>query len=95
MTRNSKAGKVVKPPVKYSEVLDGINPLSEFSRSIEKDAPEFRSTLCWLPTVTTDGNGRASFDFYTTDDVGEMIIQLEGVTKNGQPFLNRLPIIVR
>lgn len=89
----SKPGKVVEPN-EGAEKFQGLNPVSSFSKSQPSDIPDFRSTLLWEPSIVTDRNGRVSFEFFTTDDVGEMIIQIEGITGKGQPFFYRMPIVV-
>jgi hypothetical protein len=50
----------------------------------ESRIPDFRNTLYWNPDVRTDGNGRASVEFYTSDEPGDYILLVEGYTTDGQ-----------
>ncbi|MEO7213693.1 TonB-dependent receptor plug domain-containing protein [Mucilaginibacter sp.] len=45
--------------------------------------PDLRSTIFWLPEITTDKNGNASFDFYNADGTGQYQIIIEGINNNG------------
>jgi uncharacterized protein YfaS (alpha-2-macroglobulin family) len=47
--------------------------------------PFFRSTIYWNPTINTDSNGKATFEFNCTDDMGQMVILIDGMA-NGKPF---------
>ncbi len=46
-------------------------------------APDFRPTLYWNPEVIFI-NGRANLDFYTSDEMAQYDIFVEGITKNGK-----------
>ena len=45
--------------------------------------PDCRNTLYWNPEITTDNNGEASAEFYTSDEPGEYLIVVEGITDEG------------
>lgn len=45
--------------------------------------PDFRNTLYWNPDLKTDVNGHASFEFYTSDESGEFVIEIEGFAHDG------------
>jgi TonB-dependent SusC/RagA subfamily outer membrane receptor len=49
----------------------------------DRTRPDFRSTIYWLPEITTDNNGDASFDFYNADGTGQYQIIVEGINNNG------------
>lgn len=40
--------------------------------------PDFRNTLYWNPTVTTDANGNATIEFYTSDAIDDYEIRVHG-----------------
>lgn len=42
--------------------------------------PDFRNTLYWNPTIKTDDTGKASVSFYTSDALGEYLIEVIGTT---------------
>jgi hypothetical protein len=45
--------------------------------------PDLRSTIYWLPEITTDKDGNANFDFYNADGVGQYQIIIEGINNAG------------
>ncbi len=49
--------------------------------------PDYRSTLYWNPSLTTDETGAMSFSFYTSDEQAEYRIRIEGMTYNGIPVV--------
>ena len=48
--------------------------------------PDLRSTLYWNPLLETDGTGHADMNFFASDDIGTMSVQIQGLTKDGRPF---------
>ncbi len=47
--------------------------------------PDYRNTLYWSPLNRTDGEGKASFDFYTSDMSGNYTIVVQGIAEGGRP----------
>jgi len=45
--------------------------------------PDFRNTLYWNPDIRTDRQGRASVEFYTSDETGAYTVLVEGFTTDG------------
>lgn len=45
--------------------------------------PDFRNLLHWAPDVTTDTNGKAQIQFYTSDQVGNYKVVIQGITNKG------------
>lgn len=45
---------------------------------------DFRSTIHWEPNIVTDEQGKATFDFYTSDEKGTYLITIEGVDLTGR-----------
>jgi len=45
---------------------------------------DLRTTIHWEPNIITDGDGRATFDFYTSDEAGKYLITIEGLDFNGR-----------
>ncbi|HMJ67852.1 MAG TPA: hypothetical protein VK508_03100 [Cyclobacteriaceae bacterium] len=79
-----------RPPIDPSQIIEGINPVIAF-RSVPSDGssahrPYFRSTIFWAPTLTTGVDGKTDVEFYCSDDVGEMKVRIDGLTKDGRPF---------
>lgn len=48
--------------------------------------PHFRSTIHWNPSVQVNDSGNIEYEFFLSDDVGEMLFYLEGITEDGIPF---------
>ena len=49
--------------------------------------PDMRSTLYWNPSLETDKTGRAEVNFFASDDIGPVRILVQGLTKDGRPFM--------
>ncbi|HEY9003946.1 MAG TPA: TonB-dependent receptor plug domain-containing protein [Mucilaginibacter sp.] len=45
--------------------------------------PDLRSTIFWLPELTTNKDGTASFDYYNSDGQGTYRVVIEGVDDKG------------
>ena len=48
---------------------------------------DMRTTLYWNPRVTTEG-GNGNLSFFTADNVTEYLIEIQGLTKDGRPFVH-------
>lgn len=66
---------IQQPGFFYSPVYD------QDSRS--DHLPDFRSTLFWEPGITLDEED--TFSFFTSDDNGEYVIEIYGITRDGLP----------
>ncbi|HLF34490.1 MAG TPA: hypothetical protein VI583_09640, partial [Cyclobacteriaceae bacterium] len=47
--------------------------------------PDYRRTLFWEPTLTTNDQGNIRFSFYTSDESARYRIEVEGMAYNGIP----------
>jgi hypothetical protein len=45
--------------------------------------PDRRSTILWLPELTTDQNGNAAFEYYNSDGQGTYRVVVEGIDDKG------------
>jgi len=45
--------------------------------------PDFRNLLYWNPEVVTDTNGIATVSFYTSDDISDYRVVIQGITEKG------------
>lgn len=50
-------------------------------------APRFKSTLFWSANELLDNQGHAKFLINTTDDTGNYVVRIEGLTTTGIPFV--------
>lgn len=68
--------------VGYSPVADFTIP--DYSKPVENDYFDYRATIFWNPTVTTDGKSLTTLFFYAADAATTYRIVVEGITRNGQ-----------
>jgi TonB-dependent SusC/RagA subfamily outer membrane receptor len=53
---------------------------------VKKDAhatPDYRATLYWNPSLTTDENGNATIEFFNSDTAKQIQLSIEGISSNG------------
>ncbi len=80
----------------FRQVLEGCQQPEDFcSPSYDADSlknnhiPDFRNTLYWDPDIRTNSSGEKSVEFYTSDEPGEYIIIVEGITSDGKLLYTR------
>ena len=70
--------------------------LGEFvAKNAPAHIPDFRPTLYWNPDVKTNAEGKATINFQTSDDMGNLRVQIEGITKDGKLISEQLLIPVQ
>ena len=88
-TRNA-IGEKVRANGKLLDIEGLSKPVdfkvNNYAKNSNQRIPDFRSTLYWNPLVKPGANGKASVNFYASDDVGEMIVRFQGITDDGYPF---------
>ena len=55
----------------------------KYNPSAPINSVDYRSTIYWNPTIITDKNGAASFDFFNSDGAGTYKAIIEGIDKDG------------
>jgi len=53
------------------------------SSNLEDPRVDLRNTLYWDPEIHTDENGHARIEFYTSDDISEYVLRVDGITSGG------------
>jgi hypothetical protein len=48
--------------------------------------PDFRNTLYWNPSVKPDKEGVARVEFWTSDFVSDLEVNIQGITPEGKTF---------
>jgi hypothetical protein len=48
--------------------------------------PDFRNTLYWNPSVIPDKSGKARIEFWTSDNSGDYVVNIQGLTSEGKTF---------
>jgi hypothetical protein len=71
--------------------VKGLNKAIPFhvpshSASTDQRVPDFRSTLYWNPSVITNARGEGVISFSASDDAGNFLIRVQGITSDGRPF---------
>jgi len=51
--------------------------------NIHDELPDYRPTLYWNPDLSFE-NGKSVIDFFTSDDIGQYLVFVEGISKNGK-----------
>lgn len=57
--------------------------------------PDFRNTLYWNPDLQTGPDGKASAQFYSSDETGEYIICIDGVSEDGKRGNASFPLVIK
>lgn len=87
----TKNGNVREPLDDTAKQISGLSKPIGFGNITETDiqngaVPIFRSSIYWNPSMTTDENGIALIEFFTSDDIGSYQIQIDGMAEGGKPF---------
>jgi len=80
-----------REPIDPSKMIAGLSkPLhfvsSNYSNANDIHRPDFRSTIYWNPSIKTDSEGKATVEFFSSDDIGKFKIRIDGITTEGRPF---------
>ena len=101
-TYKGDLGGYVLDPTATVIDYEGLELQREFyspSYATEQDAashlPDFRNVLYWSPVLATDGQGRSTQSFYSSDVPGHYVVVLEGLTPDGTTLSNRIHFEVR
>ena len=68
----------------YQRPVEFYSPKYETIDEKNAEKPDLRTTLYWNPSIQTDENGEASFDFYTADESTTYSVIIEGITNDGK-----------
>jgi hypothetical protein len=60
-----------------------FSPVYETKEQKNNRIPDFRDLLYWSPSVKTNENGKASISFYTSDQIGSYVLNIQGLTDDG------------
>ncbi|GAB4029544.1 TonB-dependent receptor plug domain-containing protein [Spirosoma gilvum] len=80
--------------------LPGYAPVREFyaprydMKKPEHVRPDYRTTLCWIPMIQTDTQGKATVSFFTSDAKTTIRLRAEGSTIDGKPGIGEGSILV-
>ena len=60
------------------------SPIYESETQQKSRTPDFRNLLYWSPDIHVDSNGKASVEFYSSDQKGKYIVVVQGITADGK-----------
>jgi hypothetical protein len=81
---NSTIGIYKKTLPSFSAKKEFYVPKHEKLTKNDWDNPDLRSTVFWNPNVTLDKNGTGKVEFYTDDNIGEMLVIIESIAEDGK-----------
>lgn len=73
------------PVVGYSKPAKFYAPNYE-NKNADHTLPDYRSTIFWAPWLSSKADGKAQFEFFTSDLPATYRIVLEGITEAGDPM---------
>ena len=68
----------------YQIKKEFYSPVYTAKEQIIDSVPDFRTTIYWNPNVSTQENGKADFNFYTSDNSENYSVIIEGITNEGK-----------
>ncbi len=88
-TKRGKSNTPQKTPYIKSVMPLGFQKPAEFyapkyDTPSQNTKPDLRTTIHWQPNITTDENGKATFNFYTADIPSIYTVVIEGMTTDGK-----------
>ncbi len=88
---STKQGDMRQPLADSTLLIKGIQmPLRfnapDYTHPGDLRKPDFRSTIFWNPSIETDATGKATIEFYCSDDVGKLDVRIDGMSSNRKPF---------
>jgi hypothetical protein len=82
--KKNSVNKSVYSPIGYQRPVEFYSPKYEILESKHLGNPDFRTTIYWKPNLILADDGRASFDFYTSDFPTTYSVVIEGLSDEGQ-----------
>jgi len=83
-TASAAIGSLTFKPLGFYKAREFYSPKYDASAA-PGAGPDRRSTIYWNPSLTTDKDGSASFEFYNSDGRGSYRVIIEGIDANGNP----------
>jgi len=70
----------------YQNELDFVTTNFEGTLSMSDKRPYFRNQLYWNPSLKLSGIRNNEIDFFTSDDEGEYLLDIQGIDEKGNPI---------
>jgi hypothetical protein len=81
-----KSNGIIIKPLGWQKPTRFYSPVYDTEELYNNPNPDYRTTLYWNPSIKTDKNGVATFEFYTSDYTNPFILRIEGKTDDGRYF---------
>ena len=75
---------VTYEPLGYQKPVEFFSPKYDTPASINLALPDYRTTIFWKPDLLISEEGKASFDFYTSDSPTTYSVVIEGISNDGR-----------
>jgi hypothetical protein len=75
---------VTYAPIGFQKPVEFYAPKYDTPESKRIGTPDFRSTIFWKPDLIVSDDGKASFEFYTSDFPTTYSVVLEGLSNDGK-----------
>ncbi len=82
--RNFSANYATYSPIGYQKPVEFYAPKYDTPELKNLSIPDYRTTIFWKPDLLVSEDGRALFDFYTSDFPTTYSIVIEGISKDGK-----------
>ena len=73
-----KSNSVKTSPLGWQKPTKFYSPVYDTEEMYNNPNPDYRATIYWNPSIKTDKNGVATFEFFTSDYNNPFIIRIEG-----------------
>jgi hypothetical protein len=101
ITHKGDLHNIQPDPLASIVVMNGIKDERQFQsqRYTTRDAresrtPDFRNLLYWNAALKINAEGIASLDFYSSDEVGDYMIVVQGISAGGIPLVQKQTITI-
>jgi TonB-dependent SusC/RagA subfamily outer membrane receptor len=76
--------KKTSAPLGYQKPVEFYAPKYDTPESKNFAIPDYRTTIYWEPDLIVSDDGKATFEFYTSDFPTTYSIVIEGISTNGR-----------
>jgi hypothetical protein len=100
----TKRGEIgVRDPYVFGLItsrIKGYHKMRQFyspvynSSNLDQEKPDYRPSLHWDPLVRIDESGKSQIEFYTSDELSDYFVILEGLTSDGRIIFTTTEFIV-
>jgi TonB-dependent SusC/RagA subfamily outer membrane receptor len=70
-------------PLGYQKPVEFYSPKYDTPAAVNLGIPDYRTTIYWKPDITVSDEGKASFEFYTSDFPTTYSVVIEGLSSGG------------